>query len=243
MTTLHQVIAVEKGVAQQARADFTGLHRLLGKDVLSGLIRTYQPRVDGGEQLPPEQGHVQVQVPAVLRAAAAALTRMFDVAAAKEWGNTTARADVVVDGQTLLEAVPVCYLLFLEKQLVDLHTFVAALPTLDEAKRWSLDPATNQWATEPVQIAVTKKLPQNHVLAAATDKHPAQVHLYHEDVVVGYWTKVEFSGALPAAEAQALLGRVNTLARAVKYAREQANNTVVADDRKVGEVVFGYLFG
>lgn len=42
------------------------------------------------------------------------------------------------------------------------------------------------------------QVPRNHVKAEATDKHPAQVEVYHEDVPVGYWTTVKFSGALPA---------------------------------------------
>jgi hypothetical protein len=35
------------------------------------------------------------------------------------------------------------------------------------------------------------------VKAEATEKHPAQVEVYHEDVVVGQWKTVKFSGALP----------------------------------------------
>ncbi len=36
------------------------------------------------------------------------------------------------------------------------------------------------------------------VKAEATDKHPAQAELYCEDMPIGYWTTVKFSGALPA---------------------------------------------
>jgi len=53
---------------------------------------------------------------------------------------------------------------------------------------------------------------------------------------------VKFSGALPAARINELLERVEALQAAVKFAREEANGTVVTDQH-VGDAVFGYLFG
>ena len=88
----------------------------------------------------------------------------------------------------------------------------------------------------------TKKVPRNHVKAEATEKHPAQVEVYYEDVPIGYWTTVKFSGALPARRVNELLERVEKLQQAVKFAREEANGTEVTDQR-VGDAVFGYLFG
>lgn len=88
----------------------------------------------------------------------------------------------------------------------------------------------------------TKKVPRNHVKAEATDKHPAQVEVYYEDIAVGYWTTVKFSGALPAKRVNELLDRVEKLQRAVKFAREEANGSEVTDQR-VGDVVLRYLFG
>ena len=96
--------------------------------------------------------------------------------------------------------------------------------------------------TEPVKTIKTRKVPRNHVKAEATEKHPAQVDVYYEDIPVGYWTTVKFSGALPAARVNELLGRVEALQTAVKFAREEANGTAVTDQH-VGEAVFGYLFG
>ncbi len=178
----------------------------------------------------------------VLREMSASLTRLFDVTATKDWANCTARADVVVDGRTILADVPVSYLLFLEKQLTDLHAFVKKLPVLDAAESWSLDPSTDWWKTDAVRTIRTKKVPRNHVKAEATDKHPAQVDVYYEDIAVGYWTTVKFSGALPARRVNELLERVEKLQQAVKFAREEANGAEVTDQR-VGDAVFGYLFG
>jgi hypothetical protein len=66
--------------------------------------------------------------------------------------------------------------------------------------------------------------------------------VYYEDVVVGHLRTVKFSGALPATRIKELLDRVDKLQQAVKFAREEANNTEVTDV-KVGERVFDYLFG
>jgi hypothetical protein len=238
---LNQIIAVEKGVKSRSYSELTDAHHSLQKNVLlAGIARTYQPKDEEGEQYPPESTRVQVRAEDVLRQTASTLTRLFDVTATKDWANCEAKADVVIDGEVLLPAVPATYLLFLEKQLTDLHTFVAKLPVLDAAESWSFDQAADCWATEPVQTTKTKKIPRNHVKAEATEKHPAQVDVYYEDVVVGYWRQVKFSGALPASRVKELLERVDKLAQAVKFAREEANDSEVTDQH-VGDRVFAYL--
>jgi hypothetical protein len=240
---LNQIIAVEKGVKTKAQQELTSAQHDLAKPaLLSGISRTYQAKDEEGEQLPPESTRVQVQAEGVLRSAVAALTRLFDVTATKDWANCEARADVTVDGRVVVAAVPVSYLLFLEKQLTDLHAFVRRLPVLDAAESWTQDPSTDAWKTEPVRTIRTRKVPRNHVKAEATENHPAQVEVYYEDVPVGYWTTVKFSGALPARRVNELLDRVEKLQTAVKFAREEANGTEVTD-RRVGEAVLGYVFG
>ncbi|MEU1627134.1 hypothetical protein ABZ746_17790 [Streptomyces sp. NPDC020096] len=243
MAKLNQIIAVEKGVKSSSHQDLTTAHHgLLKPALLAGISRAYQAKDEEGEQLPPESTRVQVKAEDVLRDTATTLTRLFDVTATKDWANCTARADITVEGRVLLREVPVSYLLFLEKQLAELSTFVRKLPVLDGAESWSLDPSTDWWRTEPVRTVRTKKVPRNHVKAEATDKHPAQVEVYYEDVPVGYWTTVKFSGALPARRVNELLARVEKLQQAVKFAREEANGTEVTDQH-VGDAVFGYLFG
>jgi hypothetical protein len=242
MAKLNQVIAIEKGVKTRAHGELTEAHQqLLKPSLLSGISRTYRPRDEEGEQLPPESTRVQLKADEIIRKTVDTLVELFDVTATKEWANCEARADVVVDGRTLLEKVPVTYLLFLEKQLVDLHTFVKKLPVLDASETWTFDAGADCWATEPVQTAKTKKIPRNHVKAEATEKHPAQVEVYYEDVVVGTWRTVKFSGALPARRVNELLARVEKLQQAVKFAREEANSAR-AEDRKTGRAVLEFLF-
>ncbi|HEY7125777.1 MAG TPA: hypothetical protein VH540_17610 [Ktedonobacterales bacterium] len=242
-TKLNQIIAVEKGVKSRSYQDLTEAHHALQKQtLLSGISRTYRPRDEEGEQLPPESTKVQTKAQDIIRQTVDVLTKLFDVTATKDWANCKAKANVVVDGQTLLTDVPATYLLFLEKQLTDLHTFVKKLPVLDASETWTFDASADCWATEPVQTLRTKKVPRNHVKAEATEKHPAQVEVYYEDVTVGFWRTIKYSGALPAQRVNELLSRVEKLQQAVKFAREEANSLEV-EDIKVGETVFKYLFG
>ena len=242
MARLNQIIAVEKGIKTRSHQELTEAHHALQKPaLLSGIARSYRPKDEEGEQLPPEATRVQAKAEEVIRKTSEILVALFDVTATKDYTNCKARADVVVDGKTLIAAAPVTYLLFLEKQLVDLHTFVKKLPVLDASESWVFDPSADCWATEPVQTSKTKKIPRNHVKSEATEKHPAQVEVYHEDVVVGQWKTVKFSGALPAKRVNELLERVEKLQHAVKFAREEANNQE-ADEQKIGRSVLSYLF-
>lgn len=242
MPKLNQIIAIEKGVKSQSYRELTDAHQTLQKPtLLSGISRTYRPTDDEGDTFPPESTLVQARADEIIDQTTAILTRLFDVTATKDWSNGAARSNVVVDGETLLEDVPVTYLLFLEKQLADLHTFIKKLPVLDASEIWTFDESQNAYATEPVQTTKTKKIPRNHVKAEATEHHPAQVEVYYEDVVVGHWRTVKYSGALPATRVSTLLERVRALQEAVKFAREEANNLEV-DEQSVGEKIFGYLF-
>ena len=243
MPRLNQIIAIEKGIKSQSFSELTDAHHALQKPaLLAGISRTYRPKDEEGETLPPESVKVQVRAGEILRDTAAVLTKLFDVTAAKDWANCRAVADVTVDGAVLMAKVPATYLLFLEKQLTDLHTFVKKLPVLDSSETWGFDSSADSWATEPVQTVKTKKIPRNHVKAEATDKHPAQVEVYYEDVTVGHWRTVKFSGALPGKTVNEMLERVEKLQQSVKFAREEANN-LEAENQKVGEKFFQYLFG
>lgn len=242
MAKLNQYVAIEKGEKAKAQKGFTEIHRETQKSpLLSGISRNYQPKDDDGDTLPSESTLVQVNVESLLEQASDTLSNLFDVTLTKEATNAVAKADVVVNGKTIVKDAPVTYLLFLEKQLVDLRTFVSKLPVLDPAEKWEKDTSTGNWRTEPTQTVRTKKVPKTFVKAEATDKHPAQVEIFHEDVIVGTWTTTKFSGALEKTRVNDLIERVDALANAVKFAREEANNTDVVET-KAAKAVFDYLF-
>ena len=243
MAKLNQVIAIEKGVKNQSNVEITAAYHDIQKPALfAGIARSYEPKDEDGEKLPPENQKVQKKSRDLLNFTADTMTKYWDITATKDVNNCHATADVVVDGQTLIAKAPVTFLLFLEKQLGDLTTMVRKLPVLDPGETWKLDPAQNAYATEPTQTVRTKKIPKSFVAVAATKEHPAQAQVFHEDVTAGYWRTVKFSGAMPQKEVDALLDRIGKVQRAVKFAREEANGIDVKDVH-VGKPVFAYLLG
>lgn len=156
--------------------------------------------------------------------------------------NCEARADVVVGDVVLVKQAPVTFLLFMEKRLKDVHALVSKLPTLDPSEDWSWSENAHCYASPSTETHRTKKEPKAFTAAPATDKHPAQVQIFTEDIVVGYWKTTKFSGAMPSDDVKKLLTRVEALQRAVKIAREEANTRDV-EQVKVGEKIVNYLLG
>jgi len=243
MGKLNQVLAVLKGKKTRAEKTLTELHHASQRtDNFVGLSRTYTPKDDEGDRLPAENKKVVSRVRDILTSAQAPLQDYFDVVATQEWGNQTATADVEIDGKTVIADAPVTYLLFLEKQLVNLRTFVDKLPELSDSVDWTWDSNQELYVSAPVETIRSKKVPKVQVLYEATDKHPAQVQAYNEDVLVGYWKSVNFAAALSPAEKREIQARLTKLVEAVKKAREQANSLDV-QEQHVSEAVFDYLWG
>jgi hypothetical protein len=243
MAKQNQIIAIEKGAKSKAERELTDVHQRLGKaQLLTGLSRVYTAKDAEGDSLPSETHLVQVRTKEEIGRAEEALTEYWNVTAAKEWTNCEASADVKLDEKVLLEKVPVGYLLFLEKQLVNIATFIKKLPVLDPAESWHFDSAQNCYTTKHVEQVRTKKILRNHTKFAGDENHPPQVDVYTEDVQVGTWRVVKSSGALERKDVATMTTRVEALQRAVKMAREQAN-LVEAKRPKCADKVFAYLFG
>jgi hypothetical protein len=240
---LSQVIAVEKDIKDKASQKLAHARGVFGnRGVLSGIARTYTPIEDGGEVLPAESTRVQHTVAQVLKDTQESLVALFDTTATKDYTNCVAKADIIVDGKTLLKGVPATYILFLEKQVAELLSFVKSIPTLDASEEWQHNQALDTWATPPVETIRSKKVMRNHVLAEATDKHPAQVQVYAEDIPAGRWKTIKYSGAMPATEHNAMIARIERLQRAIKHAREDANRQEVTQQH-AGEPLLHYIFG
>jgi hypothetical protein len=243
MPKLNQIIAIEKSVKNECNTAITaGYHELQKTALFAGIARTYTPKDEDGERFPPENQKVQKLAQDLLGFTADAMTKYWDITLTKDASNQKARADVVVDGAVLLKDVPVTFLLFLGKQLIDLATCVKKLPVLDPSEAWHHDAATNAWKTEPASTSKMKKVPRAFTKAAATKEHPAQVDVFNEDVVIGNWSTVKYSGALPQKRITEILERIGKLQDAVKFAREEANATA-ATELHIGKQVFGFVLG
>lgn len=238
---LNQALAAAKTTKAAANNGITAAyHELQRAPQFAGLQRTYQPKDEEGEQLPGESQRVQLTVNDVFNDLRKHMAALFDITAAIDFTNTTAIADVVVGETTLLQNVPVTHLLFLEKQLADLHTMLSKTPTLDAAANWHFNAQTGLNETDPILTIRTKKEKAHVVAVPPTDKHPAQVYFNETDVAVGTWSLVKLSGAISEQSKRKLLARVVELQAAVKQAREKANATTM-DEYGTGSLL-GYVF-
>lgn len=251
---LHVFLALREGVKHRKTELLTALHRASSRaDLYEGLTRTYRPRNEDGDQLPPENKNIQLTSSAVLTELVRSVERDWNTMAVIDVGNQSARADVRVptgalDAQqqpvyrTVIRDVPVQFLLYLQRELDDVYKFVRELPTLDPAVRWHWDESVAAYVADPTETHRTRKVLKNHVLYEATDRHPAQVQTFTEDVVDGNWTLLRRSGALPLERKTELLERVAVLRDAVKEARQRAAEEPV-DDVDVARPIFEYLLG
>ena len=190
--------------------------------------------------------HVKVDdtVPSKLAYTAGHITAYLDAVLQKESANQKAMADVVIDGVVIATDVPATFLLGLETKLKKVRDEVyAKIPTLQPSIHWDVD--TNEMEgvfkkRDSDEKFRTKKMMKNHVRAAATDKHPAQVDVYNEDEKIARIVTDTWCGMISSAEKSRLLNKVDALIRAVKTARQRANSVKV-DDVKIGEKLFGFI--
>ena len=242
MPQLNQVIAIVKGKKTILNSEISALHHATQKvPLVNGHKKTFAPTEEDGETFPDDVQHVQHRTQEVLEQVCDRLATVLDVEATRDWANCQARADVVLDGEVFLEDVPVTYLLALEKELQNQHTFLAKMVELDPSEVWQLDENSGLFRSEPVKTHKTKKLQKAIVKYDATPEHPAQTELITQDVVIGHWTTTKFSGAIPRSTKKRLLERVLKIKDAVTYARVQANS-MEAPDKKVGRKVLDFIF-
>lgn len=242
MAKLNQLIAALKG--KKSRLDnqkSTAYQQMQKPELLNGLTRRYTPKDEDGEILPIEDKPIITTCQALIDALRASMQELIDCTGTVDLANTMAKADIVVDGKTIIANVPVTHLLFLEKQLVDLHTFVSKLPVLDPAEHWEYDAVSSTYRSKPSHSIRNKKVSKPVVMYPATPEHPAQVQLVTEDVFVGTWELCKFSSAIPQQEKNSLIKRVNQLQEAVKYAREAAN-TIDVTPFSSGTALLAFVF-
>lgn len=244
MARLNQIIAIANTKKTKVATALSAINSVLNRaDLFSGLDRKYQSLDDDGEKLPPETKIIQKTASEVIAAAKSELTELLDVIATQEFANCDAKADIVVDGVTVARQVPVSYMLFLEKQVDVVKGIVQKIPVLTQDVKWNRSVSDNNiFVTDPVTTNRTKKVPKSFTKSPATEYHPAQVEMFTEDVIVGTWSKIDTSSAIPASERDAMLKKIESLREAVKMAREEANSITVTD-QKIGKSVLDFVFG
>ncbi len=238
---INALVSGRKGEVEKAVGD---IYKIVQKpELFSGRERTYRPLDDvNGEKLPRETQKIQYTAKGLIEQATTKWTELWDLVLTQDTANQTAKADIVVDGKIVLAKVPVTNLLFLEKQVNDLETFISKLPTPDASEDWKHDPNSGNLRSGIAETIKTKKVPTHYEKAPATKEHPAQVEFFHHDVPVGTWTTIQFSGAVQTDQKTEWLIHVKKLKDAIKVAREEAN-TLEVEVKKSGDSLFGYVFG
>ena len=208
--------------------------------VMDGARKVYTPNDEDGEQLPPDEKIVQDTGPAVLRQLVDYYIPYMDAVATKDFGNVEARADVILDGKTVLAGAPVPHLLFVEKMLGEWRGYINAMPQRDRAKRWERQEG-DIWETDAVtqNRSIKAQLPVE--VSPATKEHKAQVMVMEKANFVGTYQTVHTSGAYSQEEKETLLHRIDALLGAVRRAREQANTTEI-DTRDIAQCLFNNIF-
>ena len=92
----------------------------------------------------------------------------------------------------------------------------------------------------PENTQKQEKTIQHKVLVEATKEHPAQVERWAENRTVGTYTLKKVCGMISPAEKSKYLGRIDSLIRATKKARQRANATSLVK-RKVGTTLFNFI--
>jgi hypothetical protein len=240
---LHELLAVEgdlKGAAEKIMAETINTfvkkeHHFVER------LKSYSPNEEGGETFASEKQEMVTTVPKKLEHTQSVVAKYVDAVAQKELTNTVASAVLEIDGVKLIEApLPATMLLALEGKLKTLREVYNSIPTLDPSETWKWDAATQTYQADQKLTYKSKKVMKNHVKAPATDKHPAQVEVYTEDVRVGTWTEKKWCGMVTPAEKAELLSRIDKLMQAVKKARQRANDVEVKS-LNIGEKIFDFI--
>lgn len=240
---LHQAIALGEGNKTRYFEALKTLDKTIRSRIpFEGLSRTYEPLEDNDtERMPAESKRVHSRVEDLVAEMEGRFVDLFDNTATHEWGNTQAAANVELNGMVLIEKAPVTYLLFLEKKMVEWRGVIEAMPTLSPEEEWHYDVGSRLYKSTPVQKARTRKEKKVLLKVAPTEHHPGQAETYDADVRVGTWTEFKLSGCLTEERKKELLGRCEQLLKAVKVAREAAND-IRAEEKKVAEAIFDAIF-
>lgn len=239
---LNQIIAIANGEKARKQKVLTKTYQNLQKSTLfEGISKRYAALDEDGERLPNEDKRVQLTVQQAMKEAIEVMEDMFNVIATQDIGNCSAKADVKVDGNVILSGVPATHLIFLEKQLIDIATFVDQFPVLDPAEDWSFDDIPACYASKVKETHRTKKVPEVIVKYDATEEHPAQTEMTQKDIITGYWSTIKFSGNIKKIDKDAMLDRIRKLSQSLKIAREEANSQEVTRS-DLGTKVLEYIF-
>jgi hypothetical protein len=245
---LYELLAIEGQLKDQVAKTRADLRATFEKKrhLFEQKLKTFTPNVEGATGTVEEESSIQSTAASELRWIAGIWAGAMDSSFQIAHGNTKANADVELDdGTTLLRDVPATALLELEKRAGELLDLIAAVPTLDPAKGFDLDPSREGgiYRARDVRKTRTHKVQEALVLLQPTAEHPGQAQMITVDKPIGTILEQEWSGLITPATKAGLLERVERLRRAFKAALQRANAVELGDARpRCGQAIFDYVF-
>lgn len=247
---LHEVLAVEadlegtaKKVIGEARTTFSKKHdHFLGHRKSLRMFDEQRKHEEAGAE---EHKELVTTVPDKLKYVQGKVVRWFDALLQKEATNQDARADLIVDGDVLIENVPATWLLGMETRLKLLREMYEDIPTRAPGVNWVPDEERGDGVFKGLHLETkdkTEKTIQHKVVVPATKEHPAQVERWSDNIKVGVFEVERWTSMISPAQKSGYLDRIDKLIRACKKARQRANQ---AEVRKlsVAKKLFGYIDG
>lgn len=248
---LHEILAVETSLAETSNRISKEVAKTLEskQTIFTGVVKTNTIFDDNLQHLRvlDEIKEVESTVNDQLSFLTKHIADYWDVVLQKEAANQQAKADIVVNDVIIAKDVPSIVLLSLEKKLNALLHVYNVIPTLDNAKAWEIDPNyakplvyRTKYTAERQQTQTTKEWIE---VSPATKEHKAQVAQQDFTKVIGKYALTEYSGATTALDKATKLQRLSDLTRAVKAARQRANETEVDPTLRIGNALLGYING
>lgn len=244
MGKLHEVLSVEPDLKAAAMRAMNNIKALFssGQGRFVGQVRRYRPLEEDGPTFADDSTSLSTTVMAELAEFLKPYGRWMDAALQKEITNRETGANIVIDGKVVLGNMTAPSLLNIESKLAELRSIYTAIPTNDPAEQWDWDKANGCYIAGPKVTYRGRKVRKSHVLYEATPEHPAQVESYTEDIRVGQWDSMLYSGMITPTNKREILERLDNLIRATKQARQRANNIDATTD-EYADALFAYING
>lgn len=238
MTQLHEGLAIHKErlgvvkkVIDEARGVFKNAAHFQGHVKSVEYFDTELEKFNRAEEK-----KVDETVPGKLEYVNTHFQRLLDLDYQIENANGGAKADLIIDGVTVREGVPVGFLLTIENKFKEYRAMLDMIPTHAPGITWLPDTSQSTAgdifkATADQVEFLTKKMPVYTVVAPATEQHPAQVKESHDDVRVAKVTTLRYTATISPAQKSDMLGRCDRVVQAAKRARQRANGVDINDQR------------
>ncbi len=248
MSLLHQVLAVEKDLENQKKKIITETTKVLGEHYLfHGSIKTLH--MFDSERSREESGQASItqittDVMDKLTYTVPFLSNHLNCLFQKESTNAIAKANVIVDGTTLLEDVPSLMLLALEREFISYRNLFSTMPTQQAGIKWIQDeslPGKIFKTADPVKTQKIENDIDYRVVVKATEQHPAQVKEVQIRTQVGEYTEIKYSGCITSAKKARIMAKLESFIQAVKIARAKANSTELAEVKTDTKAIFKWL--